>query len=253
MTARFRMVVPFLALGLVLGACQKTPVASSAKSPSPASSPIAVASTSTKPSAKPSTGRGAMPAHGTIGKNIEQDQSSDVLVAFLEARMLRDRARAETYMTNDAKKDYSAAGMELVSPVSNPHLDSYDILSRVLLQQEAPSMGYVSAFDVRIHVRYTGSSADSPFRETILVQPAYELDPTLIIAASRSADKRVTFKLIEISSCLNVRASPARNAAVIGCVTSKTLAGDGQESAGYKHVLEPKAQRWGWAAAKYLS
>ena len=65
--------------------------------------------------------------HSMVEKSIEERLAESAVVAFMEARMERNKERALIWLTDNAREQYSQPGLTLIG-VSNPHFASYKIL-----------------------------------------------------------------------------------------------------------------------------
>lgn len=87
---------------------------------------------------------------------------SKFVANFMEARLERNQPLAESFLTDNAKKQYSQSGLTLVG-TSNPHFADFEILEREQLGNNQFS------FKVRIYEEYTGQGRVGYFDETLNV------------------------------------------------------------------------------------
>jgi len=93
---------------------------------------------------------------------FEESSADSAVVAFMEARIQRDRELALSWLTDNAKQQYAQPSLTLIG-TSNPHFADFEILERNKLDDAQ------FKFKVRIYEEYTGQGRIGYFDETLTV------------------------------------------------------------------------------------
>ena len=117
------------------------------------------------------------PAHWLTAKKSTQNLSEEegeeklaessvvafrTVVAFMKARIQRDQEFALSWLTDNAKQQYTQPGLTLIG-TSNPHFSDFEILKKEELGNNK------FKFRVRIYEGYTGQDRVGYFDETLTV------------------------------------------------------------------------------------
>ena len=90
------------------------------------------------------------------------DRAKATVVAFMNARIQRNQLKAEEFLTDNAKEQYSQPGLTLIG-TSNPHFADFEILEREKLNDSQFRLR------VRIYEEYTGQGRIGYFDEILIV------------------------------------------------------------------------------------
>jgi len=104
----------------------------------------------------------APPIPVTDNPLISSDRAKTTVGAFMSARIQRNQLKAEEFLTDNAKEQYSQPGLTLIG-TSNPHFAGFDIGRTEKLDSTQ------FKFNVRIYEEYTGQGRVGHFDETLIV------------------------------------------------------------------------------------
>ena len=100
--------------------------------------------------------------YSMVEKSIEERLAESAVVAFMKARIQRDQEFALSWLTDNAKQQYTQPSLTLIGTF-NPHFADFEILEREKLNDSQ------FRFKVRIYEEYTGQGRVGYFDETLIV------------------------------------------------------------------------------------